>query len=134
DQLLLVAVLHREGSPLTHDHVLTVRLVVYGDYNGPPPQTHESYCQHVIMSEGRPFAVEDGDQEQLVCNLKIVTEDQLLGYLGVPLIDPDGYVIGSLCVTSSKVTAWRPNDAFMLTSLAATAMSIAYPAGKSAAV
>lgn len=104
--------------------------VVYGDYEGPAPETAESYCQHTIMGGGRPFAVEDGRTEQLVCDLKIVTHGKLYSYLGVPLIDPDGYVVGSLCVTNGDPRPWRPNDVFLLTSLASTALDIAYPGGK----
>jgi GAF domain-containing protein len=106
---------------------------IYGDYDGSPVATDESYCQHHIMAGGEHFSVEDGRADQLTCNLKVVNEAHLYSYLGVPLIDPDGYVIGSLCVLSSNPRPWRPNDAFMLTSLASTAMDLAYPEGKSPA-
>lgn len=108
--------------------------VVYGDYDGPPPETAESYCQHMIMSEGKPYAVEDGRADQLVCDLRIVTRDKLHAYLGVPLIDPDGYVVGSMCVTNGDSRPWRANDAFLLTALAASAYDIAYPPGTAGAL
>ncbi len=99
--------------------------VSYNYDTSSPLETHESYCQHVIMSDGEPFAVGNGDHDTLVCDLKIVTEARLLSYLGVPLIDRDGYVMGSMCVTNDDNRDWRPNDAFLLSSFAATAMEIA---------
>lgn len=91
-----------------------------------PTASDQSYCQHVLMTGGQPFAVDDGDTNQLVCNLQAVTEARVLSYLGVPLIDAEGYVVGSLCVAGGQTRSWRPNDAFLLSSLAATATEMAY--------
>ena len=81
------------------------------------PLSH-SFCRHVVESEA-PFVVDDSRANPLVANNPAVDELGVAAYLGVPIADRDGVVIGSLCAIDSEPRAWNSADLDILTDVAA---------------
>src|SRR5690349_4788815 len=85
------------------------------------PLSH-SFCQHVVHT-GTPLRVEDARRHPLVRDNLAVRDLDVIAYLGMPLVAPDGEVLGSLCAISSEPHAWSEQDADRLSELAAAAMN-----------
>ncbi|MDO7745094.1 MAG: PAS domain S-box protein, partial [Pedobacter sp.] len=67
-----------------------------------------AFCQYTIMDEGL-FEVPDADKDHRFKDNPLVTQDpHLKFYAGYPLIDPNGYHLGTLCVIDRKAN--RLND------------------------
>lgn len=77
-----------------------------------------SYCQHVVGTE-RDLSIEDTLRHALVCESKATTEGGIRSYLGVPIINRQGHILGSLCVWSFQPHKWSATDVALLTSLSA---------------
>ncbi|MBE2213557.1 MAG: response regulator [Opitutaceae bacterium] len=76
------------------------------------PLSH-SFCQHVVTS-GRPLIVEDARIDPLVRDNLAVPDLSVIAYLGVPVIAPDGFVLGSFCVIDARPRVWEPHDIGLL--------------------
>lgn len=85
------------------------------------PLTH-SFCRHVI-ADGKPLVVENAREHPLVQDNPAISELDVVAYLGVPLVTPDGQALGSLCVIDDKPRAWGNADLQTLRDLAALVMS-----------
>ena len=72
----------------------------------------DSICQYTIRSD-EPFEVIDARLDPRFCDNPLVTgEFGLRAYFGVPLVDPDGHRLGSLCVVDRqprRLSAGRKN-------------------------
>lgn len=85
------------------------------------PLTH-SFCQHVVMT-GKPLVVEDATEDpDLAENLAIV-DLHVRAYAGVPLLAPNGAVIGSFCVIDTVPRTWSPDEIEVLSELAGSVMT-----------
>ena len=84
------------------------------------PLSH-SFCQHVVHT-GTPLRIEDARRHPLVRDNLAVRDLEVIAYLGMPLVSPDGEVVGSLCAISSEPHRWSEDDAERLSELAAAAM------------
>lgn len=80
------------------------------------PLSH-SFCQHVVTSS-EPLVIADSRKTPLVCENLAVRDLNVIAYLGVPLISPDGHVLGSLCAIDSKPREWTQEAIAQLMSLA----------------
>ncbi|MCX6937852.1 MAG: response regulator [Verrucomicrobia bacterium] len=85
------------------------------------PLSH-SFCQHVVTS-GAPLVVEDARAHPVVCDNLAIPDLGVAAYLGVPVCDPDGYILGSFCVIDGHTRAWAGSDIALLQDLAALVMT-----------
>lgn len=81
------------------------------------PLSH-SFCQHVVVS-GAPFIVDDARQNPIVKENLAITDLSVVGYLGVPVHDPSGQILGSLCAITSLPRTWSKGDVSTMLDLAA---------------
>jgi serine phosphatase RsbU (regulator of sigma subunit) len=85
------------------------------------PLSH-SFCQHVVASS-EPLVVEDARRHPLVRHNLAVPDLHVVAYAGMPLVDADGRVIGSLCAIDSQPRHWTDTDLAVLTDLAGACSS-----------
>lgn len=76
----------------------------------------DSYCSHVIGT-GREFAVNNSPEHPLVCDTSFARDGTVVSYLGVPIANYKGIVIGVLCVFDTVERHWTAADVGMLTQL-----------------
>jgi len=61
-----------------------------------------SFCQHTILSE-ELMEIKDATRDKRFKDTPLVVSDPYIRfYAGIPLIDPDGYALGALCVMDRK--------------------------------
>ncbi len=85
------------------------------------PLSH-SFCQYVVTSAA-PLIVEDAPNHPLVCGNLAIPELGVAAYLGIPIHDEEGYVLGSLCAIDHKPRKWSEAQIALLKDLAALVMS-----------
>lgn len=85
------------------------------------PLTH-SFCQHVVVME-RPLIVNDARTEALVHNNLAIPVLGVIAYLGVPVTDGRGNVLGAFCAIDVKPREWSQDDLDIVTSFAAQVTS-----------
>ena len=61
-----------------------------------------SFCGHAINSDEPITIIEDARIDERFHDNPIVAEHNAIFYAGVPLVDPDGFKLGTLCVYDSK--------------------------------
>ena len=63
----------------------------------------DSFCAHTILSKEPIFVVPDTTKdERFAQNSFVVGEPHLRFYAGVPLLVPEGYKVGALCIADTK--------------------------------
>ncbi len=80
------------------------------------PLSH-SFCRHVVTT-GKPLVVADARCDERVCANLAIADLGVIAYAGVPLVTPDGEVLGSLCVIDRAPRQWTPADVATLEDLA----------------
>ena len=85
------------------------------------PLSH-SLCQHVLVAR-QPLAIGDTGRDALARDNPLVRELGLAAYLGVPLIDPSGHALGSMCVADHRPRDWTPEQVAILTDLGGLVMT-----------
>jgi PAS domain S-box-containing protein len=81
-----------------------------------------SICRHVLATN-RPFVVRDARSHPLVRDEPVVDELNAISYLGVPLLGPDGEILGSVCAIDSTARDWTEDDIETLSVLSRAATS-----------
>ncbi|WP_396600756.1 ATP-binding protein [Algibacter sp. R77976] len=66
------------------------------DFNESPREI--SFCGHTILSDQPIFIIEDAKKDERFHDNPIVESFNVSFYAGVPLINPDGFPLGTLCV------------------------------------
>ncbi|MFT8245956.1 putative bifunctional diguanylate cyclase/phosphodiesterase [Roseomonas sp. BN140053] len=85
------------------------------------PRDH-AFCAVTVLSSGQPLVVEDTTADPRFRNNPFVTgAPEIRAYLGVPLIDAEGFALGSLCVIDRVP---RPFDADAVDSLRTLARAV----------
>ena len=79
------------------------------------PLTH-SFCQHVT-TRNEPLVIHDARQHPLVCENLAIRDLNVTAYLGVPLVDDRGNVLGSFCTIDDKPREWTREELAELKSL-----------------
>ena len=80
------------------------------------PLTH-SFCQHVV-TKAEPLRVTDAREHPLVRDNLAIRDLDVVAYLGVPVRDPDGHVLGSLCAIAPEPRDWNERDLDHLSGIA----------------
>lgn len=79
----------------------------------------DSFCQYSIHVGDRIMEVPDALKNPLFCNKPLVKKDPgVRFYAGAPLIDRNGYALGSLCIMDEKPREVGRKEKFILKSLA----------------
>ncbi|MFD2562606.1 sensor histidine kinase [Aquimarina rubra] len=58
----------------------------------------ESFCAHAILEPDTPLIVKDARLDERFCNNPLTIEGTVTFYASIPLIDKDGFALGTLCV------------------------------------
>lgn len=85
------------------------------------PLSH-SFCQHAVASR-EPLLINDAREHPVLKDNPAITDVGVVSYAGVPLFDPEGHALGTLCVFDTKPRAWSPEDAETLGDLASSVMT-----------
>jgi GAF domain-containing protein len=85
------------------------------------PLTH-SFCQHAVASR-EPLLVDDAREHPLLRDNLAIRDMGVIAYAGIPLIDPDGHALGTLCVTDSQPRHWTTHQVRVLSDLAASVVT-----------
>ena len=92
------------------------------------PLSH-SFCQHAVAKR-EPLIVGDAREDPVLKTNLAVRDLDVIAYLGVPLIGPDGAALGSLCVIDDKPRLWTTEQVEILSALAHSVVTeLRLPAG-----
>src|SRR3954471_5076170 len=80
------------------------------------PLSH-SFCQHVVAAAA-PLVVEDARRHPLVQDNLAIRDLAVVAYAGMPLVDADGMVVGSLCAIHDRPHRWSDDELAVLADLA----------------
>jgi PAS domain S-box-containing protein len=81
------------------------------------PLSH-AFCQHVV-ARNAPFSVENADTHEVVAANPAMRELGIAAYLGVPVRNHDGHVLGALCAVDVIPHTWTPEAVAVLEDFAA---------------
>lgn len=83
-----------------------------------------SFCQHVLYS-GQPMIVNDALHHPDFAESPLVTSGpRIRAYVGVPIIDSDGYILGTFCLIDHQQRTFSPSILAMLEKFAYQAMRL----------
>jgi len=85
------------------------------------PLSH-SFCQHVVASN-MPLIIEDARRDPLVQDNAAIVDLGVVAYAGMPLVTPEGQVLGSFCVIDSVPRIWSIDELALLRDFTAAAMT-----------
>ena len=77
----------------------------------------DTFCRYVVGS-GRPFIVDDAVHDSRVHDDPAISIFGIGAWAGFPIEDPNGYILGTLCVIDTRPHAWTASDILVLASLA----------------
>ena len=80
-----------------------------------------SFCTYAIMTPREPLVVEDAETDPRFADNWVVTGDaHVRFYAGVPLVNPEGFPLGTLCVVDNKPHKMNDDQRHTLVKLAET--------------
>ncbi|MCE0766892.1 SpoIIE family protein phosphatase [Pseudonocardia kujensis] len=101
-----------KGAP--HPEAMTGR---DGIYEAP---VYDAAC-HVVIDAGDEICAPDVSLEPRLRDLPQIKEFEAAAWLGVPILDPDGYVVGNFCAMDRVVREWTDEHREALRGLALVA-------------
>jgi len=96
------------------------------------PLTH-SFCQYIVGS-GQPLLVGDARLHPILQDNLAVPDLGVVAYAGVPLLAPDGQVLGALCAIDGNPHAWSEDEVATLHDLAEMVMLVMHQRQRTAYV
>ncbi len=61
-----------------------------------------SFCGHALLNDDEIFIIEDARKDERFKENPIVLSEKIIFYAGVPLINPNGFKLGTLCLYDNK--------------------------------
>ena len=92
------------------------------DFNQSPRNI--SFCGHVILEDEEVFMVEDARKDERFKDNPLINDADAIFYAGVPLINPNGFKLGTLCVFDYKPRKLTTVQIESLKALAKQAVSL----------
>lgn len=84
-----------------------------------------SFCGHAIMEPDEIFTVKDSRlDERFQDNPLVVGDPHVIFYTGIPLVSPDGFAIGTLCVIDDKPKELNQDQLMALKALSNQVVSL----------
>ncbi|MEQ3550912.1 GAF domain-containing SpoIIE family protein phosphatase [Pseudonocardia nematodicida] len=80
------------------------------------PLSH-SFCQYVVAA-ARPLVISDARTDPLVADNLAIPDLGVIAYVGMPLTDENGQVLGSLCAIDGRPRDWRVEEIATLREIA----------------
>lgn len=77
----------------------------------------DTFCRYVVGSS-RPFIVDDAAEDFRVSEDPSTSLFRIGAWAGYPVTDPDGYILGTLCVIDTRPHVWSDIDILVLATLA----------------
>nr|WP_068886764.1 GAF domain-containing sensor histidine kinase [Pedobacter panaciterrae] len=67
-------------------------------------ENHRDYtfCSHAMLDDQEIMIVSDATEDSRFFDNPMVTQHKVVFYAGVPLVNPDGYALGSICVIGNE--------------------------------
>lgn len=83
-----------------------------------------AFCAYAVLDPSQPLIVGDATQDVRFLDNPLVTGPPFIRfYAGVPLVDPEGFALGTLCVLDQNPREFPPESIEILTSLAQAVMT-----------
>ena len=76
-----------------------------------------SFCGHAILGDGPIFIIKDARLDERFIDNPLIDGANAIFYAGVPLINPEGYALGTLCVFDHKPRALTDSQQIALITL-----------------
>ncbi len=78
-----------------------------------------SFCAHAILTPGHEFVIPDAKNDVRFADNPSVTGEPFIGfYAGIPLVNPEGFALGTLCVMDHKANTLSESQLVTLKALA----------------
>ena len=91
----------------------------------PKPPKEYAFCAHAIVNPSLVLTVKDSRLDDRFSDNPLVTgEPNVIFYSGVPLINPDGHALGTLCVIDQKPKMLTDDQKASLKALASQVVNL----------
>ena len=77
-----------------------------------------SFCGHAILEDSEVFMIEDARKDPRFKDNPLIADMQAVFYAGAPLVNPDGYSLGTLCIFDTKPRTLNKKEVQALAALA----------------
>ena len=112
-EVALVSLVESSRQTFPSAHGLTAELEAARE----TPLSH-SFCQYVVINDA-PLVISDAREHPVLQHNRSVEDHGVIAYAGHPLHDPDGFVMGTLCLGEPKPRVWTEDELQILGDIAA---------------